>query len=208
MLLTVVRATPLSEEEVVVLLIYIKEFLLQIKFASTLGCYLGGHRRRHCHRHRLRKVSVMKIIKNVFAILAAFLICTVSWQARSADISTLLVGTWRVTSYSMLTLGTTEVSQPFGEHPIGYLQYSPGGHVVVFLSAGEISKASSPYSDADRAAIHRGIFAAYAGTYSVQGNKVTHHVIASWRPEWVGGDQTRFVELDGNKLTVKTAPIV
>jgi Lipocalin-like domain len=149
------------------------------------------------------------MMKNVFAVVVAFLICSISWQARSADISTSIVGTWRVTSFSSVTLQTSEVSRPFGEHPIGYLQYSPGGHIVVFLSAGEISKATPPYSDADRAAIHSGIFGAYAGTYSVQGNKVTHHVIASWRPEWVGGDQTRFVELDGNnKMTIKTAPLV
>jgi Lipocalin-like domain len=147
--------------------------------------------------------------KNVFAVVVAFLISTMSWQARSADISKSLVGTWRVTSFSMLTLETNEVSRPFGEHTIGYLQYSPGGHMVVFLSAGENSKASPPYSDADRAAIYTGIFGAYAGTYSVEGNKVTHHVIAAWRPDWVGGDQTRFVELDGNnKITIKTAPVV
>ena len=59
--------------------------------------------------------------------------------------------------------------------------------------------------------IHSGIFGAYAGTYNVdgnKGNKVTHHVVALWRPEWAGGDQTRFVELNGNKLTIKTAPLV
>jgi hypothetical protein len=108
----------------------------------------------------------------------------------------------------MLTLETNEVSRPFGENPVGYLQYSPGGHMVVFLSAGEIPKASLPYSDADRAAIYSNIFGAYAGTYSVDGNKVTHHVVASWRPDWVGGDQIRFVELSGDKLTIKTAPVV
>jgi hypothetical protein len=151
----------------------------------------------------------MKIIKNMFAVVVAFLICTMSWQARSADISKSLVGTWRVTSFAYLTLETNEVSHPYGEHPIGYLQYSPGGHFVIFLSAGEIIKASPPYSDADRAAIHKGIFGAYAGTYSVQDNKITSHLIAAWRPEWVGGEQIRFVEFDGNnKMTIKTAPIV
>jgi hypothetical protein len=134
--------------------------------------------------------------KNVFVVVVAFLISTMSWQARSADISKSLVGTWRVTSFSYLTLETNEVSRPFGEHPIGYLQYSPGGHMVVFLS-GEISKASPPYSDADRAAIHRGIFGAYAGTYSVEGNKVTHHVIAAWRPEWVGGTKPDLLSWTG-----------
>ena len=29
-------------------------------------------------------------------------------------------------------------------------------------------------------------FGAYAGKYTVEGNKVTHHVEASWRPDWIG----------------------
>ena len=147
--------------------------------------------------------------KNVFAAVVAFLISTMSWQARSADISKSLVGTWRVTSFAYLTLETNEISRPFGEHPIGYIQYSPNGHIVVFLTAGEIRKAAPPFSDADKVAIYNGIFAAYSGTYDVEGNKVTQHVIAAWRPDWVGGDQIRFVELDGNnKMTIKTAPLV
>src|SRR5262249_1216854 len=47
-----------------------------------------------------------------------------------------VVGTWRVTSFSLLTLDTNEVSRPFGDNPIGYLQYSPGGHMVAFGQTG------------------------------------------------------------------------
>ena len=126
----------------------------------------------------------------------------------AADMSKLLVGTWRIASFSVMSLETNEVSRPFGENPSGYLQYSPGGDIVVFLSAGEMPKVSPPFSDADRAAMHSKIFGAYAGTYTVDGNKVTHHIVASYRPDWVGADQVRFVELSGDKLTIKTAPLV
>lgn len=63
------------------------------------------------------------------------------------------------------------------------------------------------YTDAERVDIYNGIFGAYAGTYSVEGYKVTHHVVASWLPEWIGGDQTRYIEIDGNGLTIKTATL-
>ncbi len=107
-----------------------------------------------------------------------------------------LVGTWRVTS-----------SRPYGEHVIGYLQYSPGGHMVAFVSTGTPKRAAgTAYTDAERLDIHKGIFGAYAGTYSVEGNKVIHHVVASWLPEWIGGDQIRYTEIEGNRLTIKTAP--
>jgi hypothetical protein len=141
-------------------------------------------------------------------LLATVLVCLAALQIKAADISKSLVGTWLVTSYERLTLETKEVSRPFGENPIGYFQYSPGGHVVVFLSAGEMPKVSPPFSDADQAAIYSKIFGAYAGTYSIDGNKVTHHIAAAYRPDWVGGDQIRFVELSGDNLTIKTEPLV
>ena len=53
--------------------------------------------------------------------LAAFLVCIPGLQARAEDISKSLVGTWRVTSFSMTTLETNEVSRSYGENPIGYL---------------------------------------------------------------------------------------
>jgi hypothetical protein len=159
-------------------------------------------------RHEGEKEGKMLKRKNTALILVAFFVCLSGLQTKAAEISKSLVGTWRVTSYSRLMLETNEVSRPMGENPTGYIQYSPGGHMIVFLSAGEMPKASPPFNDADQAAIYSKIFGAYAGTYSVDGNKVTHHIVASWRPDWVGGDQIRFVELNGDKLTIKTAPLV
>jgi hypothetical protein len=160
----------------------------------------------HSTFNKEEKMLNRKIVTAV--LLAVFAVCIVALQTRAADISKSLVGTWRVTSYSRMTLDTNEVSRPFGENPIGYIQYSPGGHMIVFLSAGEMPKVNPPFSDANQAAIYSKIFDAYAGTYSVDGIKVTHHIVASWRPDWVGGDQIRFVDLNGDKLTIKTAPLV
>ena len=116
-----------------------------------------------------------------------------------------VVGTWRVTSCSVLTLDTNEVSRPYGDNPIGYLQYSPGGHMVAFVQTGDPKRTTPPFSDSDRAELHKGIIA-YAGTYSVDGNKVTHHVVASCRPDWIGSDEVRYIELNGKNLIIKTPP--
>jgi hypothetical protein len=43
---------------------------------------------------------------------------------------------------------------------------------------------------------------AYAGTYSVEGGRVTHHVDISWNEVWTGTDQVRFYEINGNILTL------
>ena len=126
----------------------------------------------------------------------------------AVSVETALVGTWQLTSFSLIVVDTKETSRPYGENPTGYIQFSPGGHMVMFLAAGELKPpASGSYTDAERADVHRGIVGAYAGTYAVEGNKVTYHVLTSWRPEWIGRDQIRYFEIDGTKLTIKTTPV-
>jgi hypothetical protein len=128
------------------------------------------------------------------------------YSAAAAD-SAPLVGTWQLTSASMLTLDTNDTSYPFGEHPTGYVQYSPGGHMVVFIASGDMKQPARPiYTDAERAEIHKLILAAYSGTYRVEGDNVIHHVLASWWPHFIGNDQIRHFEIHGNTLTLKAAP--
>jgi len=138
----------------------------------------------------------------------AVLLCTGVATPISAENLLPIVGTWQLTEYSQLLLNTKEVIHPFGDHPIGYIQYSPGGHMLVFLTARELKRpASSTYTDAERAEIHKGIINGYVGTYTVDGNKVIHHVLTSSRPEFMGSDQIRYFEVDGKTLKIKTAPI-
>jgi hypothetical protein len=118
------------------------------------------------------------------AIAALGLVLAISSTNALAQQKSLVVGTWQVTSFSVLMLDTSEVLHPFGEHPIGYLQYSPGGHMVIFLSTGTPKRAAgTAYTDAERVDLYRAIIAGYAGTYSVEGNKVVHHIVASWFPD-------------------------
>jgi Lipocalin-like domain len=150
------------------------------------------------------KLAYMNRLGALALILALAPIC---WPACADDKNIPIVGTWQVTSFVLLELGTNKTSLPFGENPSGYIQYSPGGHMVVFLQSGNPKRpANFPYTDADRADAHRSIFGAYAGKYTVEGDKVVHHIVASWRPDWNGTDQTRYFTLEGNKLTIKPAP--
>ena len=140
------------------------------------------------------------------AVVAIAAVWAGAWPAASAENA--LVGTWQLTSFSLTVVDTKETSRPYGENPTGYIQYSPGGHVVMFLASGELKPpASGRYTDAERADVHRAIIGAYAGTYTVDGNTVVYHVLTSWRPEWVGHDQIRYFETNGTDLTIKTTPI-
>jgi Lipocalin-like domain len=60
-------------------------------------------------------------------------------------------------------------------------------------------------TDEQRVKLHQTV-TAYAGTYTVQADKVIHQVDISWNEAWTGTDQVRFIKLDGNVLTITTAP--
>jgi hypothetical protein len=128
------------------------------------------------------------------------------WPAACAENP--LVGTWQLTGFSLTVVDTKETSRPYGDNPTGYIQFSPGGHMVMFLASGELKPpVSKAYTDAERADVHRAIVGAYAGTYIVEGNTVTYHVLTSWRPEWIGHDQVRYFETNGQDLTIRTSPV-
>ena len=144
---------------------------------------------------------------SIVAILTAAAVWAGIWPAVSAENS--IVGTWLLTSFSLTVLDTKETSHPYGDHPTGYIQYTPGGHMVMFLTAGELKPpAAGSYTDAERADVHRAIVGAYAGTYVAEGNKVSYHILTSWRPEWIGHEQIRYFEIKGKNLTITTPPII
>jgi hypothetical protein len=79
--------------------------------------------------------------------------------------------------------------------------------VTLLASADLHQPATSAYTDAERVEIHKGIIGAYAGTDRIEGNEITHHVLTAWQPEWIGGDQIRYFEINDETLPIKTAPI-
>jgi hypothetical protein len=140
------------------------------------------------------------------ALVAA--LCLVNWSAKAGEAVSGLVGTWQITNYSVLFLDTNESVHTMGEHPTGYIQYSPGGHMVVFLAAEDREPPAGPApTDTEAARLYRTIFGAYAGTYTVDGNKLTHHIVTAWAPQRNGDDQIRYFELAGKNLTINTAPL-
>jgi hypothetical protein len=88
--------------------------------------------------------------------ITAFLVVAVASSAGnrpalSADDSSQIIGTWRLTSHSTVVLDTKETQHNYGEHPTGYLQYSPGGHIVLFITTSDLKRpATASYTDAER----------------------------------------------------------
>lgn len=126
-------------------------------------------------------------------------------RAVSADDGA-LIGTWKLKSYVREISGTGERYNQFDEHPEGYLGYGADGRMYAIIVAGERVKPRELAStDAEALKLYRSM-GAYAGTYAVEGSKVVHHVDISWNDAWTGTDQVRFFTLDGDTLTIRSAP--
>jgi hypothetical protein len=117
-----------------------------------------------------------------------------------------LLGTWKLRSY-VTTTDAGETLTPFGEHPNGYLSYSADGRMqVIGTSDGRIAPHGAAPSDEERVTLYETMFA-YAGTYTVEADKVIHHVDISWNHVWTDTDQVRGFKLSGNNLTITSSLI-
>jgi lipocalin-like protein len=126
-------------------------------------------------------------------------------QTRSA-----LEGAWRLVSWENRA-ADGQVTYPMGTDALGYLLYTADGRFSVTISrAGRAGFAAGDLlagTTGEKARAVEG-FVAYAGRYSFFGERVIHHVELSLFPNWVGGDQERWVELAGDQLILSASPLL
>ncbi len=119
-----------------------------------------------------------------------------------ADDKDRLVGTWKLLSAVHEDVATKERKQVYGEHPNGYIVFTPEGRVFVILTA---DGRKVPQSEQERAAALISM-SAYTGMYRLQGDKFITKVDVASNEAWKGTDQVRLYRIDGNKLYIETAP--
>lgn len=127
-----------------------------------------------------------------------------------------LIGTWKLISITAIFPDGTVNTQAFGANPIGFITYSNVGKMMVIFSKSERSllsgNSASPLTDAihsvpiEERAQAFSTFNSYAGNYTIDGNKVIHHVEIASIPNRVGKSLTRTFTLNGNRVTLKTPP--
>lgn len=102
----------------------------------------------------------------------------------------------------------------YGAHPVGYITYTADGYVMVMFSRGD----RPPFSSAIQSPLSQEMqsqpiealaqafttFNAYAGTYTVNGNTVSHHLEIASIPNRVGTTLVRTFTLSGNQITLRT----
>jgi hypothetical protein len=134
------------------------------------------------------------------------LIVAVVWSSAQAGES--VVGSWRLLSWVQEDIESKAVQKVFGDNPVGVITYTSDGHMSVFIANPKRKAAAGPLAtDAEAADLYR-TMVAYSGTYSIDGNELTHKVEVSWNEAWNGTDQHRFAEFKDNRLTIKTPTMV
>lgn len=120
-----------------------------------------------------------------------------------------LVGAWRLLSWVNRS-ADGRATYPMGKDNSGYLLYTADGYMnVAIMSANRLSFAGSDVlgGTAEERAQAAKTYLSYAGTYEIGDGEIIHHVQVSLFPNWVGGEQRRFFELEGERLTLSSAPM-
>jgi Lipocalin-like domain len=117
-----------------------------------------------------------------------------------------LLGTWKLQSYTTEYEDTGQKVEPFGAHPSGYLSYGTDCRMYgIVVREGRKSPAEVVATDTEKVELFDGM-GAYAGTYTIEGDKVSHHVDISWIESWTGTTQVRQFKIEGNSLRIHSAP--
>jgi hypothetical protein len=143
----------------------------------------------------------------VIAVLG--LPCHLSAQTDQASpIQQAISGTWKLLSYVREELPSGVKSGVMGAHPSGYINYGREGRMIVIIVGSDRKKPAGAVATPDEAEALITSMLAYAGTYSIdsQAKTVTHHVDISWDQSRTGTDQVRSYKLEGDRLTLTTAP--
>ena len=143
--------------------------------------------------------------RNLISVSFALILLLSSTLAGAGD--SLLIGTWKLKSFVREIAETGERYNQLGEHPHGFLGYSNDDRMyAILVSDDRIKPREEAPTDEERVKLHKSMLA-YAGTYTIDGGTVIHHVDISENGARTGTDQVRFYKLEGDTLTIKTAPI-
>jgi hypothetical protein len=117
-----------------------------------------------------------------------------------------LVGTWKLVSASSTTSTGERSESPYGAQPAGFLTYTGDGRVSALISYdGRKSLSFGGGSPEEQAEAFK-TFLAYAGTYRLDGDKVTHHVEVSSIQNYVDKDLVRSVKFKDDQIILLTPP--
>ncbi len=119
--------------------------------------------------------------------------------------ATALLGTWKMVSWTREVIATGETSDAMAPNPIGYIALHADGRMMALVVRRDRPAPAGPAPTDNQKAKLFDTMLAYSATYTVEDDRVVHHVDAAWNPAWLG-DLIRSYTLDGDTLTTSGAP--
>lgn len=120
-----------------------------------------------------------------------------------------LAGTWNLLSASASTASGERADSSFGPSPTGTLIYTPEGRMAVMVSnSGRKPLPADPFlAPVEERAEAFTTFFAYAGRYTLTGDKVIHHVEISSLQSFVGMDLVRLIKFQRDRISLVSPPM-
>ncbi len=145
-------------------------------------------------------------MRTAILAMAEFIAMSAGLFVHTDDI---LVVTWKLVSASSATTAGERGYSPYGPSPAGILTYTGDGRVSAMISYGgrkPLSLGGGALAlQAEQAEAFK-TFMAYAGRYTLNSDKVIHHIEISSIQNYVGKDLVRSVKFQGDQIILLTPP--
>ncbi len=136
-------------------------------------------------------------------LLGLLMVISTAARADDNELRQKIVGTWTLISVVYEDQQTKERTPVLGEHPRGRQIATADGRWLALVTA---EGRPVPKTEAERARALQTMIS-YTGRYRVEGGKVITKVEAAWNEAWVGGEQTRFIRFEGDRLFIESPPM-
>ena len=117
-----------------------------------------------------------------------------------------LIGTWKLVSAMREDIPSGAKSDFLGADPVGFINYGARRPHDRDQCRQRPREARRRAADAAEAETLFRSMTSYAGSYTIDGNVVTHHVDMSWNEAWTGTEQKRIARFDGDRAYLSTPP--
>jgi hypothetical protein len=116
-----------------------------------------------------------------------------------------LVGTWRMISWTKKDIVTGEVTHAMGPNPQGFMSYQPDGRMISLVVDSRRPALKGPTPSQDEKARLFDSMLAYSARYTLTEDKLIHDVDLTYNPSWVGVME-RPCKIEGDSLIISDAP--
>ena len=135
------------------------------------------------------------------AILGTALLLAIPFAAPAGESD--LYGTWKLVSLNSKVMDTGQMEQLRGKAPIGYVSFTPDGRMtgIILNETRPKPESAAKMTDQQRVELFK-TMNAYAGTYKLEGNKLTYRYDVTHNELPVQRALVREIKIEGRKMTM------